>query len=172
MAYASRLIQTITVTTGGSVAIEFTSIPQTYKDLMLLISARSTSALDTSGVAFDMTINGVTTNRTARRIYGLSSSAGADAPATPRFGAAIPTSTATASTFGNLWAYFANYSGSTYKNYSVDSVAENNSTTLWESDMSTGLWSTTDAITTIKFTLSNGNFAEFSSASLYGIVNS
>lgn len=172
MAATHKLIETKTIGAGGASSLEFSSIPQTYTDLILYMSVRGTSTLDTSSVAINLSINGVTTSREHRRLYGVGSSAGADSPSAARLGAAITTSTATTSVFGCTTVYFANYAGSTYKAFSVDNAAENNSTSLNELDLTTGLWSSTAAITTLTFTCTDGNFAQYSSFSLYGIKNS
>jgi hypothetical protein len=172
MAVTHKLIQTITVSTATA-SIDFTSIPATYTDIYFVVSARSSSATATGGVAFDMAINTVTTSRAHKRIYGTGATTGSDSPGTTRLPAAVTTNSATASTFGNLEVYFSNYAGSTNKTFHVNSVAENNSATDYELDISSGLWSSTAAITGVKFTLSDSsNFMQYSSASLYGIKNS
>jgi hypothetical protein len=76
-------------------------------------------------------------------------------------------STDTASTFGNLSIYIPNYAGSADKNFSVDTVSENNATTAY-TQIFTGVWANTAAITQI--TLSLANFAQYSNAYLYGIL--
>lgn len=173
MAVTHKLIETITVGSGGAASIDFTSIPATYTDIYFVISARSSSATATGGVAFDMAINTVTTNRTHKRIYGTAATTGSDSPGTTRLPAAATTNAATVSVFGSMEVYFSNYAGSTNKTFYVNSVAENNSATDYEIDISSGLWSSTAAITGVKFTLSDAsNFMQYSSASLYGIKNS
>jgi len=172
MAVTHKLIQTITVGTATA-SIDFTSIPATYTDIFFLVSARSSSATATGGVAFDMAINTVTTSRAHKRIYGTGGTPGSDSPGTTRLGAAVTTNSATASTFGSLGVYFSNYSGTTNKTFHVDSTAENNSTTDYELDISAGLWSSTAAINAVKFTMSDSsNFTQYSSVSLYGILKS
>jgi hypothetical protein len=41
MAATYKLIETVTVGSGGAANIEFTSIPQTYTDLKLVISGKN-----------------------------------------------------------------------------------------------------------------------------------
>ena len=174
MSTASKmtLIETKTIGAGGSATLEFTGIPNTYTDIQVVISARSDSALGTGNVAFNLAINSSTADKTFRRLYGGGGSTGSDTPSTSaRAGSAVPTSTATASTFNNVSYYFPNYaSTSIYKSFSLEGVTENNSSSVYEIDMAGLLWSSNSAITSLSFTMSDGsNFVQYSSASLYGI---
>ena len=167
MANTMTLIQSVTVPSGGQASIDFTSIPSTYTDLQLLISGRGTS-----GGTRDLLLsfNGSTANFTCRYVYGSGSGTPTSSTATT-WQAEINSTTTTASTFGSAALYIPNYAGSTYKSISSDSVTENNATAVitW---LSAGLWSNTAAINQITLTLDTGNFAQFSTAYLYGIRNS
>jgi len=162
-------IQTVTVGSGGASAIDFTSIPQTYTDLRLVVSSRSTgTGVSTRYVA--VSFNSNTSNYSYRRVYGNGSSTGSDNGSLRIIGT-IPGSTATASVFGSLQLYVPNYTSANNKSYSCDSVEENNATGA-EQDLIAGLWSNTSAITSISLTSDVGNFAEYSTATLYGIKSS
>jgi hypothetical protein len=164
MAVTHKLIQTITVGSGGAATIDFTSIPATYTDLVLYMSARSTDLR-----ALNIKFNNTSTTYTVRHLDGDGASATSNNYSLA--GDAVP-STATASVFGNNIYYIPNYAGSNQKSYSVDSVTENNGTTAYQ-HLTGGLWNGTSAITQITFNIvSSGNFAQYSSASLYGIKNS
>ena len=171
MATTYEAIATVTVGSGGAANITFSSIPATYTDVLVKISARSSS----TGGAYDryatMTFNGSTTSRSFRRLYGYGTTAGSD---NGTFGYAFSMSgtTGTASTFNNAEIYIPNYAGSTNKSFSIDGVSEQNSATVNYLDLTAGLWSNTAAITSIAFTPDTGNFAEFTTATLYGIKNS
>ena len=171
MANTFELIASSTVGSGGAAQIEFASIPSTYTDLVIKVSARSSS----TGSAIDryatFQFNSSTTGRSFRRLYGYSSTAGSD---NGTFGYAFSMSgtTGTASTFCNAELYIPNYAGSANKSFSQDGVSEQNSSTLNWLDLNANLWSNTAAITNIKFTPDTGNFAEFSAFYLYGIKNS
>lgn len=164
------LIASSTVGAGGAASIDFTSIPSTYTDLVIKVSARSSS----TGSAIDryatFQFNSSTTGRTFRRLYGYGSTAGSD---NGTFGYAFSMSgtTGTASTFCNAEFYIPNYAGSNNKSMSQDGVSEQNSATVNWLDMNANLWSNTAAITSIKFTPDTGNFAEFTTAYLYGVKN-
>lgn len=166
MANTYTLIQSVTVGSGGSASIEFGSIPQTYTDLMLMTSVRSTS----TGLGLIIQYNGVTTGYTARYLEGSGASAASGTLSLNQAGNSV-SSGYTASVFANNSLYIPNYTGSTFKSSSCDATTENNATTSYL-DFYANLWSNTAAITSIALTVSVGNFAQYSSASLYGIKNS
>ena len=168
-------IQTVTANAGAQASLGFAGIPQTYNDLYLVMSFRSTSATGVGGVGTAITINGLTTNRFGRRLWagGAGPTVGSDNWTGSSLGANPPTAASQASIFGSVSVYFLNYSGATQKIWLVDSVSEGNSATAWESDMVAGRWAAANAITDISITMSDAsNFAQYSSASLYGIKNS
>jgi len=165
----------IATTTLGSSAtnVEFTSIPGTYTDLFVTISARADRA-DVADV-MGININGNNTSSDYSNISivgdGTNVSNYANSNSTLRFWIAhFPSANATASTFGNAQVYFPNYSGSTNKSFSAEGAAENNATAGYN-DMKSGLWSKTDAITSLKFTCLFGtNMVSGTTLSLYGIT--
>lgn len=161
-------IATVTVGAGGSSAIDFTSIPATYTDLVIKISARSAY----SGTLnwFDLKFNSSSTSWSGRFLYGTGSAAGSGTQAA--FGAAMPAATATASTFGNAEIYIPNYGSSNNKSVSVEGVAENNATAS-ELDLTAQLWSNTAAITSVTlFPELSSTFVQYTTATLYGIKKS
>ena len=162
-------IETVTVGSGGAATIEFASIPQTYTDLVVLFSLRSAGNV-TSSWSARVTFNSDTTNGNySRRNLGGDGSAATSSSASDRFVGHLDNSTATASTFGNGSLYIPNYTGSTNKSYSSDTVAENNATAGFNMLLA-GLWSNVAAITNIKLDDYNGNnLAQYSTATLYGI---
>ena len=163
-----NLISTVTVGSGGAASIEFTSIPQTYTDLVLKHSIRTNRALMVDGV--NVSFNGSTSNFTSRRIFGDGSSVGSDTPIR-QIGLANGDSS-TANIFGNTQAYIPNYTGSNYKSWSLEAVMEDNAT-YGRNDLMACLWSDTSAITSITLTPTIGTIIlQYSSASLYGISNS
>ena len=78
----------------------------------------------------------------------------------------------TANTFDNFEIYIPNYAGSTNKSFSVDGVAEDNSSSNNELDLVAGLWSSTSAINAVGLTINGQTIAQYSTAYLYGIKNS
>jgi hypothetical protein len=166
MAITYTLIQTITVGAGGAASIDFTSIPQTYTDLVLLTSVRSTS----TGLGLIAKFNGSSSNYTGRYLEASGSSTASGTISINQAGNSV-SSSYTASVFSNNSLYITNYAGSTSKPSMSDAVTENNSATSYL-DLYANHWADTSAITSIALTVSVGSFAQYSSASLYGIKKS
>ena len=168
-----QLIESYTVPSGGVSSIIFDEIPDTFTDLLIVLSARSSRSAINDYVA--MKFNASTSNYSARLLIGNGSSAssGTDVSVSaPRIIADIPAATSTASTFGNLQIYIPNYRSGSAKSASVDAVTENNATTAFQ-ELTAFLWSDTPAITAITLeALAGGtnNFLQYSSATLYGIA--
>ena len=166
MADTYTLISSVTVGAGGASSIDFTSIPSTYTDLQIVLSGRSTTTTDYCEVRF----NGSSAGLSGKYVYSNGSSA-ASASYQPFI--YINSSANTADIFNNSSVYVPNYAGSAYKSVSIDSVYENNSTTAYI-EFQAGLWSNTSAINqvTLVCTGASQNFAQYSTAYLYGISNS
>jgi len=162
-----KLIESKTLATAAA-SIEFTSIPQTFTDLVILASGRSER---TAGFEdYLITFNGSSANFSWRRLGGQGSgSPYSDSSSTNRLGQ-INTDFATANTFGNLTAYIANYTAATNKFVSVDFVTENNATQAFQ-EIHNLVWSNTSAITSFTLTTTNGfNFKIGTIISLYGVL--
>ena len=160
------LIASSTVGSGGAATIEFTSIPATYTDLCLKLSARG----DAANTAVKIQFNSSTSNLSTRYLYGSGSAASSFTDASNIF-AYANSSSYTASTFANSEIYIPNYSGSSNKSVSVDAVTETNAAAA-DMALFAGLWSDSSAITSIKLLPNSGNFAQHSTAYLFGIKNS
>jgi len=164
------LIQTVTVGSGGAASIAFTSIPQTYTDLLMVMSIRTNnnSVADYASISF----NSSTSSFSLRTLYGTSSAAGSTtyttSPDSLIVGQVVG-NTATASVFSSGSIYIPNYTSNINKSYSTDAARENN-TIANEMALSSGVWSNTAAITSITLTSWAGaTLLQYSSASLYGI---
>jgi len=166
MALTYQAIATVTVGSGGAASMAFSSIPATYTDLLIKISARHTTSETSNDIL--ATFNGSTSSFTARRLYGDGSSAASDTNART-IGLTVGAS-ATASTFGNSEVYIPNYAGSNNKSYSADQLGETNATLAY-AILNAGLRSDTSAITSISLAPASGNFVQYSTATLYGIKN-
>jgi hypothetical protein len=164
------LISTITVGSGGSSTIDFTSIPQTYTDLILKLSIRGSNADTFSGVYIK--INGLTTGYLSRYVYGSGTVAGAGTSSTTEsFVGDSNGGNATANTFSNQEVYFFNYTTGNPKVHSSDSCNIQNASPQF-SELISLYNSTGSALTALNIRATNGNIAQHSSASLYGIKNS
>ena len=167
-------IASVTVGSGGASSMTFSSIPATYTDLLIKISARGTQA--SASHAFTLRFNSATTNYSSRELVGDGSSAGSSTRTT--LGSAlyignIDGNSATSSTFASTEIYIPNYAGSTYKSLSVDATSENNATEAYATLLA-GLWSNTAAITQIDLISfsGHGTLMQYSTATLYGIKSS
>ena len=168
-----NLIQTVTVGAGGAASIAFTSIPATYTDLKVVLSARSTAGAAVAYSIF-MKMNNLTSS-----IYSQKALEGNGSAASSFGQSGIDTAVrvgllngtgATASVFSSTEIYIPNYAGATNKSVSIDTVSETNATTIY-SNLIAYLVASTDAITDLTFSTESGttSFAQYSSASLYGI---
>ena len=166
-------------TLGSSAAsVTFSSIPATYKDLVLKISARSDRGLQQADLAFKF--NSATANATDTSLYGNGSTASSGRDfigSGGMYAGAYPGSTATSDTFSNTEIYIPNYTASQNKPSSISAAAENNTATVtYGSNWAVaGLWSNTAAITSITIYEAAGspfNLVAGSTFWLYGIKNS
>jgi hypothetical protein len=168
MANTYSLIEAKTL--GSSTAsVTFTSIPQTYTDLLLFTSCRSDRGAARDGVRIEP--NSLSTNQTMILLNNVSGSVSSSTDTTI-FGGMATGSTATASTFGNSSCYITNYTSSNYKAFSVDGTSENNSTDIFQL-LTAALWSSSSALTELKVLPNIGpNWVSGSTFYLYGIKNS
>lgn len=170
MAATFTKIATVTVGAGGSSAIDLSSIPNTYTDLCVLISMREAT---TTNWTFNVRVNNDSSSiYSYKNIQGSGSAASSGGGSSGSLADIIGESSgATASTFGNLILYMPNYANGNYKSFSTDGVGENNATLAY-SRMTANLWASTAAVTQLYFYISGGNFAQYSTATVYGIKNS
>jgi hypothetical protein len=153
--------------------IDFTSIPSTYTDLLLRVSARSNHTGSVGSDGLYLEINNSTADQSRIQLYGDggSSLTGSGSGTTNYIGAGIIPSTGTASVFTTADIYFVNYSSSTLnKSFYVESALDNNSGTAWELDLTACRWAQTTAINQLTLKLiSAANFAQHTTAYIYGI---
>ena len=162
-------IAAVTVGAGGASSIDFTSIPSTYTDLMLMTSVRMANAdiQNNLKIAF----NGSSASMTVKRLYGTGTSVFSDSLSQNQTGN-VNAANSTANTFGSTSLYIPNYAGSNNKSSSSDGVAETNATNV-NMGLYANLWSNTAAINQITLTgETTANFLQYSTATLYGIKNS
>lgn len=172
MANTYIAIATTTVGSGGAATIDFTSIPQTYTDLLLKLSFRSTAAGTHGGSAQMVFNNSTAQNYSFRYLRGSGFTSPGSAAATGvgyiRVTNNHPTAGNTANTFGSSEVYIPNYTSSNAKSTSEDSVEENNTAESY-AQITAGVWTLTNAITRITLTSEATAFAQYSTATLYGI---
>jgi hypothetical protein len=168
-----KLIASQVVGSGGASSIIFSSIPQTFTDLKLVISTRTTTSAINDDVL--LTFNGATSGYSGIYLNGNGSVAGSGSNpyGTNRiFLGGNNGASSTSSTFSNNEVYIPNYASSNYKSVSIDSAQENNGTTA-NLDLNAGLYSSSSAISSLSiFSYSGNNFVQYSTFYLYGIRNS
>jgi hypothetical protein len=162
-------IATVTVGAGGVASMAFSSIPSTYTDLCVKISARTNRTNIADSIL--ASLNGSSSSFSWRLLEGDGGGVYSVTGTTGLVGVATAAS-ATADTFSNVEFYIPNYAGSTNKSISAEGVMEQNATTSYL-DLIASLWSNTAAINSITLTSSNSaNFVQYTTATLYGISKS
>lgn len=167
-----KLIASYTVDSGSTSSITFSSIPQTYNDLMFVTSLKSLSGAIAGEVVY-ASYNGtdVLTNWTGIYLQGSGSAAGSGS--FPNYSANVfGQSGGTAQAFNNGMLYIPNYTSSQYKASTTNAVNENDAQLAYAA-VAANLWSNTAAITSVTFTIHTGpTFSPNSTIYLYGIKNS
>lgn len=165
-------IATVTVGAGGATNIDFTSIPQTYTDLSLFVSSRSTFTVNPQAALYiSFNGNSSSSNYSQKRLEGDGASVNSYSTTTAvALWGTVPANSATANTFGNSLFYMPNYATTAYKSISADGMGENNVTNAY-SALTSILIADTTPISAIKLA-TDGNFTQYSTATLYGISKS
>lgn len=157
------LLETIALTQSAA-SVTFDNLPTSgYTDLKIVVSAR----IDTTTSNFMISFNGSTSSFSNKVLYGTGS--GVATTSYNRFAGYACQSTDPANAFGNSEIYVPNYRSSNNKSYGSENVSENNGTYAVAS-INAGLWSVTDAITSIALAPDSGNFTAGSTFSLYGVA--
>jgi hypothetical protein len=159
-----KLIQTITLTSTAS-SITFSSIPQTFTDLVVMSSVRTDF---TGGPINDFGAN-IGGTQTFRRLDGNGSSASSSSGSGYVSVGITTTALTTANTFASNTAYIPNYASASAKSISFDGVSENNGSTAYQR-MEAGMSTNTAPITSLDFGSGGPNFQIGTTVSLYGIT--
>jgi hypothetical protein len=164
-------IATVTVGSGGTASVSFTSIPATYTHLQIRALSRSDRA-SAAGDGMLVRLNSDTGGNYAYHYLqgdGSSATAGADTSVTsmiiPRSGSASQTSGIFGVTVLDLLDY-----ANTNKYKTLRTLGGNDANGSGIVALFSGLWQNTNAVTSITIDQQNGpNFVEYSSFALYGI---
>jgi hypothetical protein len=160
-------IATTTVGSSGSANIQFTSIPNNYTDLVIYLSARTTSTGGAAWQYVEVRLNGSTTSGTYKQLYANGSSAASGNGSLSIAAYANPNDNTTNS-FATSFTYIPGYNSSFNKSISNDAATETNSTSALISFFATA-WANTSAVTSITLVPQAGNFVQYTTATLYGI---
>lgn len=159
-----------TFTSSGSTGqFSFTSIPQTYTDLVLVFYARSTFSISLHQSYIQ--VNGSASGYSSTRLVGDGASASSSRATaqTGMYPGALPGGSSTAGVFGAQTVHFLNYSNtSKFKTILARTGADLSGSGTTE--LAASLWSNTAAISSILLQNVDGvAFASGSTATLYGI---
>lgn len=168
--YVKIASNTLTATTSS---VTFSSIPQTYTDLVLKVSARDNNSSNWGGGYLRFNGDSSSGNYNGIQLAGLgssvSTSTGSGSWGTNYMLAGRANGgTSTANTFGNSEVYIPNYTSTTQKNASSDDVTETNATSALMAIVA-GLWVGTAAITSIEILTPGALYQINSTFTLYGI---
>jgi hypothetical protein len=167
-------IQTVTVGSGGSASIDFTSIPSTFKHLQIRCLSRSTVAGATpDNIAFRFNADSGS-NYSTHNLFALGSGIIGEAAAFTglNFGYVPSVSAAAGSladTFSGVIIDILDYAN-TSKNKTVRALGgyDANSSGPNRIQLSSAFWNSTTAINSIAFT-NSANYAQYTQFALYGI---
>lgn len=162
-------IATVTVGAGGAANIEFTDIPSTYQNLQIRYVCRST--LSNTQDYVRLRLNSVTTNSYAYHgLRGDGSTASAEGGTTDQaqFITLTAAANATASIFGAYITDILDYA-STSKATTVRTFGGHDRNGAGTVGLYSGLWTSTNAVSTVRLYASGGNWAQYSTFALYGI---
>ena len=165
-------IATVTVGSGGSSSVSFTSIPATYQHLQIRGITRDNRA--SQGASnLNLRFNSDTgSNYRSHFLYGNSSVAisADDGVGTEAFIARIGGSTAASNCFGGFVVDVLDYANSNkYKTIRGLSGIEDNTTNTAQVYFNSSLWMNTGAVTNINLFGVGSTLQEYSSFALYGI---
>lgn len=162
-------IQTVTVGSGGSSSVDFTSIPNTFKHLQIRGILRGTNA--SVEVSNRIRFNGDTaSNYSYHAVYGNGTSAAAEQIATVNvmlFGSS-PAASAASNIFGSTVIDILDYAD-TNKYKTVRALSGGDQNGSGGIYLASNSWRNTAAITSITLFASTGNLAQHSHFALYGI---
>ena len=167
-----NLIASSTLTATASNVI-FSSIPQTYTDLCLLISARD-NYTGTNDAILYLRMNGLTSNYSDTILYTngttVSGYRNTGNPGTENYG--VTATNAVANAFGSLQIYIPNYTSSNNKVFCSTGAPGDAATTFnFGMALAAANQTSTAAITTLGM-YPSVSFASGSTFYLYGIKNS
>jgi len=173
MANTYTLIASNTLSSSAA-SVTFSSIPNTYTDLVVRCSVRSDYA--STGDNITLTFNSNSSSIYSNTIVFGNGSSGVsqrNSAGNPGYVAyVVDGDVSTASTFGSVEIYLPSYTSSTNKPFSSFGARENNATAAVVA-ANAGLFASTSAISSIQIGLQFGpNFVSGSSFFLYGIKNS
>lgn len=157
---------------GGVGTLTISGIPSTYQHLQLRIIGKSSSTSSANHVLQLRFNNDAGSNYSWHRLEGSGASASSSGLASTtviELGSLASSETGKASMFGAIVADILDYSN-TSKFKTVRSIGGSDLNGSGYVAMSSGLWISTAAISSIVIYVNTGNYAESSRFALYGVV--
>ena len=163
-------IATVTVGSGGSSSISFTSIPGTFSHLQIRATARST--YNGTGDGYKILFNDIGGTSYAYHILignGSTASTANNTSASFFLGGDLPAATETSGIFGSTVIDILDYAN-TNKYKTTRALSGDDRNGSGSVRFISSLFMSTNAITRIDISsFNNGNFAQYSSFALYGV---
>lgn len=158
------LIASSTVGSGGTSSIDFTSIPQTYTDLFIVLSARTVNQGNVR-----LNLNSSASGFSTRTLYVTGAGAPASFTATVELGRATFSSDTPSTNFGAMQVHLPNYRSGVSKPFSADCFAASYNGGFVM--ITAGVWANNTAISSLSLLPPSGTtFLEYTTAYLYGIL--
>lgn len=174
MAYTK--IASSTVTGGSTNTVTFSSIPQTYKDLVLFSCLRLTSTAQILG-SFTIHFNGSSSSQSEKRLTSNNNTVSGDTVTSdPSFYIRGTTNFGSANAFGSSITTIADYTNVSYaKTHNSRSIAINNSTAASGGYVfiTNGRWASGSAITSMDLVREGSGsdyFLAGTTFDLYGVI--
>lgn len=157
------LIASSTVGSGGTSSIDFTSIPQTYTDLFVVLSARFSGQGNAR-----LNLNSSASGFSSRVVYSFATNAPLSYTDTVGLGRATDVGFQ-ANNFGAMQVHLPNYRSGVSKPFSADAFAANYNGGYIV--LTGGVWANNAAITSMSLLPpSSRTFLENTTAYLYGVL--
>ena len=160
------------ILTGGAGSAVFNNIPQTFTDLKIVVTQRNGSSNVAENLAFRFDSGSSIYSNTV--IYGSGTGTASSRSSNQPFisytaGMFINGGTSTANTFASYEVYVPNYTSNQFKQFTIDSVTENNAAEAYSS-LSAGLYRSTLPIQTLYVQGYSAVMSNNSTITIYGIT--
>lgn len=158
------LIASTTVGSGGSSSIDFTSIPQTFTDLFIVMSARTVNQGNVR-----LNLNSSASSFSSRVVYSFATNAPLSYTDTVGTSRATFSSDTPSTNFGAMQFHLPNYRSGVSKPFSVDGFAASFNGGYIQ--LIGGVWANNAAITSLSLLPPSGDtFIQNTTAYLYGVL--
>ena len=162
-----ELISHYEVSASSEASVVIDNIPNTYEDLRVVISSRTTRS-DAHVDYIYMQLNDSTTNYYSRFLYKDGSTVSASTRSTREI-AYVNSDTTAANNFATTEVYIGKYAEAVNKQVTTISTGTNYGSASQVTSWYSTTWSDTSAVTKLTFTALNGDFKQYSTFDVYGV---